>query len=393
MLTQLRFKNWRSLRDVTIDNLTPLTVFIGANSSGKTNIVDGLRFLQECTTDRPIQAILNRGGAENILTRHQNKSDPIVFEAISLLDSFSKRFEYALKLRLTEPMQPDIAETLLIDRILFLERPFGAKVFAGDAESSGVGFPLSFPMAFEEANLTVLGQGGRSSGSALYPIFNFITERWQLLDEGFKPPLSVLAGRYGDISLVERDAGNLPIMLQYLKGVNYEKYLQMQDDLRELLNHVEGVISIRDERETRFYVEERFDPGREAPTISAGTARIVAMLTAYYALDIGPRAKMPGLVVIEEPDTAMNPGLLQRFVDLLRRYVREGNRQFILTTHNPSLLNYFQPEEVRVVSRDENGDTTVQPVPAHIRDIWLTDDAEYGLGEVWTTNVFGGLPK
>src|SRR5262245_2171752 len=47
MITRLRFKNWRSLRDVTIDNLTPITVFIGANSSGKTNILDSLYFLRD----------------------------------------------------------------------------------------------------------------------------------------------------------------------------------------------------------------------------------------------------------------------------------------------------------------------------------------------------------
>jgi AAA15 family ATPase/GTPase len=38
MLTRMTFKNWRSLRDVTID-FTSITLFIGANSSGKTNIL------------------------------------------------------------------------------------------------------------------------------------------------------------------------------------------------------------------------------------------------------------------------------------------------------------------------------------------------------------------
>src|SRR5262245_52267397 len=46
MLTGLRFKNWRSLRDVSIENLTPITVFVGANSSGKSNILDALHFVR-----------------------------------------------------------------------------------------------------------------------------------------------------------------------------------------------------------------------------------------------------------------------------------------------------------------------------------------------------------
>jgi predicted ATPase len=61
--------------------------------------------------------------------------------------------------------------------------------------------------------------------------------------------------------------------------------------------------------------------GKEAPTISAGTARLLAMLTAYYALDVRlAQIQMPGLVVIEEPDTALNPWLLRNFVEQLRNY-------------------------------------------------------------------------
>src|SRR5574341_313491 len=44
MLKRMRSRNWRSLRDVEIDDLTPITVFIGANSSGKSNILDAMDF-------------------------------------------------------------------------------------------------------------------------------------------------------------------------------------------------------------------------------------------------------------------------------------------------------------------------------------------------------------
>lgn len=56
---------------------------------------------------------------------------------------------------------------------------------------------------------------------------------------------------------------------------------------------------------------------------------------------------LPGLVVIEEPDTALNPWLFSKFVDQIRTYVKADEdrpRQFILTTHNPTLLNVFEPD-------------------------------------------------
>src|SRR6266496_5601465 len=81
VLTRLHFKNWRSLRDVTIDNLTPITVFIGANSSGKTNIIDALHFLRSSITDRSIQETVYRwGGRDKIRTLGSQSKDFIELE-------------------------------------------------------------------------------------------------------------------------------------------------------------------------------------------------------------------------------------------------------------------------------------------------------------------------
>jgi predicted ATPase len=80
MLTRLRFKNWRSLRDVTIDNLTPLTVFIGANSSGKTNIVDALSFLQRMVQQNNPQAVYFQGERDRVRTIGADKNDPLELE-------------------------------------------------------------------------------------------------------------------------------------------------------------------------------------------------------------------------------------------------------------------------------------------------------------------------
>jgi predicted ATPase len=114
------------------------------------------------------------------------------------------------------------------------------------------------------------------------------------------------------------------------------------------------------------------------------------MLTAFYALDMR-FAQMPGLVVIEEPDTALNPMLLRYYVEQLRNYVEgEHPRQVIMTTHNPRFLDWFKPEEVRIVERDEQGYTSVHQVPDYIKDIWLD---KHTLGEVWMTRSLGGVPE
>ena len=45
---QLRVKNYRALKQVEFKGLTPLTVLIGPNSSGKSTLFDVFSFLSEC---------------------------------------------------------------------------------------------------------------------------------------------------------------------------------------------------------------------------------------------------------------------------------------------------------------------------------------------------------
>jgi len=47
MIHQIRIKNFKSLRDVTVE-LSPVTVFIGKSGTGKTNFTSAIKFLRDC---------------------------------------------------------------------------------------------------------------------------------------------------------------------------------------------------------------------------------------------------------------------------------------------------------------------------------------------------------
>jgi predicted ATPase len=57
MLTRIRLTDFKSFADETVD-LAGLTVLVGANASGKSNLFDGLRFLQGAAQDMPIADVL-----------------------------------------------------------------------------------------------------------------------------------------------------------------------------------------------------------------------------------------------------------------------------------------------------------------------------------------------
>jgi predicted ATPase len=67
-LIQLEVGNYRSLREVAV-GLRPLNVLAGGNASGKSNLLDALRFLGDAARDDLQQALDLRGGYERVRFR------------------------------------------------------------------------------------------------------------------------------------------------------------------------------------------------------------------------------------------------------------------------------------------------------------------------------------
>ena len=93
-LRRLRAKNYRSLRELDIE-LSELNLFIGANASGKSTILDALRFLHGGVQARDFRVwVSGRGGITN-LTWKGEKTDRI--ELAVFLEDGDRNFEWSLR--------------------------------------------------------------------------------------------------------------------------------------------------------------------------------------------------------------------------------------------------------------------------------------------------------
>jgi predicted ATPase len=343
MITKLHFKNWRSLRDVEINDLTPITVFIGANSSGKSNIFEAVHFLRYAAEYGVEAATFNWLGVEKLRHVDVDPTEDISLElAVKMFGKSERRLNASFQDK--NQLFGVVADPLFVDE-LETERKFSS----------------------EEQ---VLRQ--------------FILQRWQLLDEN--TPSVSRVDEPTILTRLDRKGRNLPSILDYMHQKNPELFDQLESDAAWLLEHVQGIDTERTDGRIRFLVRETLGV---APTISIGTARVIEILTAFALLNWRD-GELPGFVAIEEPDLALHPLLLSNLVELFRNYVEGDNpRQLFLTTHNPTFVNLFKPEEVRIVERDENGDTHVRKVDAEIAANW----EEEGLGDVWMTRLLGGVPS
>jgi predicted ATPase len=126
-----------------------------------------------------------------------------------------------------------------------------------------------------------------------------------------------------------------------------------------------------------------YRPGSESPNpISHEANGVLSMLMLLAQVASADRG---GIVAIDEPEHALHPFAIRRFVDRTRAWARQHELTILLTTHSPVLLNQFnaEPEHVFVLERGYE----VLPVRLdELRDRnWL---ASYTIGELFVDSDF-----
>lgn len=90
-IERLRLKNFKVFRDVSLENLPPFCVFVGANGSGKTTLFEVFGFLRDALVHNVRHALSRRGGFR----------DPFIARYVS--DGTIKMFAYLLLLNDPKP--------------------------------------------------------------------------------------------------------------------------------------------------------------------------------------------------------------------------------------------------------------------------------------------------
>lgn len=79
MIKRLQIKNFKSLADVDI-HFTPITVLLGLNGAGKSNILDAIRFMRDALRFDLVPAAENVDGTTFIRRQEKDKFHKIALE-------------------------------------------------------------------------------------------------------------------------------------------------------------------------------------------------------------------------------------------------------------------------------------------------------------------------
>ncbi len=382
-VTSVKVKNYRALRDVTLSDLTPLTVLLGPNGSGKSTVFDVFAFLSECFLEG-IRGPWDRRGRFREL-RSRDCDGPIVIEVKYRERRSSPLITYHLEIDEDGPRPVVTHEWLRWRRGSGSGRPFTfmdyrlgkGQVITGDTperDDRRVPLPLAGPDTLAVSTLGALAENPR-----VIALRDFVTN-WHL---------SYLSG---DTARGDLEAGgqerlsptgdNLANVVQHLKEEHPERLEKVFQTLRQRVPRVEDVQaeSLADGRLLLRLKDAPFQTPVLSRFASDGTLYMLAYLTLLYDPD------PPGLIGIEGPENFLHPRLLPELGEECR--AASARTQLLVTTHSPFFLNVLRPQEVRVLWRDESGYTCTSLLSKIER---VTAFVEEGatLGDLWMEGHFG----
>lgn len=362
MIRKLSIQNFKSIVDLEL-SLGRLNVFIGENGAGKSNLLEALAFGAAASTHQLNHEFLSSRGVRSV--------DPS-FMCGAFAGSGSE-----IQIGVTEDdVQPLQKLTLqwkngvwegqavgseTLHELIRTLRTLRTKRYIEDIlkrfdDIKNTGLPTFLAYSPEYSSLRIF-----QDETQILPL--------GVRGEGLFSHLQALS-RAADLSIFQKIADELSV-LGWFDGFT----------LPADLAPGERRLRIRD----RYLTEQVVFDQRSA---NEG----FLFLLFYFTLVISPHT--PPVFAIDNIDASLNPKLCTTLIRRLAALTAEHNKQILLTTHNPAVLdglNLLDDEQrLYVVSRSRDGHTRVRRVDPPKP---LSGDAPIPLSEAFLKGYLGGLPR
>ena len=382
-------KNFRSISDASLD-LGRLTVLLGPNASGKSNLLDVLRFIKDTLRFDLETAISMRHGLGAVIhhdSRANNASIEITLTGIVRSPNIDTLFslEYGFAITMTDEGQYSVSHEYgkiwdrdNIDSTTEFRIEHGNLVYPMslaptsrqqsffDDRDDNTDFDrtdLAFPAVLRMIRRFTVTREARDDRSArlLYDGLAYLHR--SLLNMRFYhifPNTIREPQKLGNTSVLDEDAGNLASVLREMSRQRLSAMNSLKRSLERLIpgvldievTLVGGYLVVRLKHDVRRG-SSWYDLSQE----SDGTIRLLGLLAALYQPQPVP------LMGVEEPELTVHPGALAVLSDILNEASKRS--QILITTHSPDFIDcvtdHREVDSLRIVELVE-GVTTVRTV-------------------------------
>ena len=341
-LTRVVLHDYKSIRYCDL-SLPQFAVLVGPNGAGKSNFLDALRFVAEALLESLDYALINRGGATQVVRRSVDSPSEFGIRIDCALSNASAT--YAFKVRAESDGSYEVVRE-------------DCKVVSRGAVEDQVHYSIQ--------------RGRIASCSTPHPP-PASRDRLYLRQAADIPPFGPVyeslarMGLYGLNPEAIRSPQS-PDSAEFLKrdGSNLAKVLnRIEERSPEIKNLIEGYLAcvvpgiigvdrrVNGPSETLEFRQRVGNDGAcqrfYATSMSDGTLRVLGMLVALFQ-NLGNRdwKQGPHLIGIEEPEYAVHPSALE-FLGYILRHAAE-HTQIVVTSHSTDLLDRSDIAEDSIVT-------------------------------------------
>jgi predicted ATPase len=380
MIDTLRIESFKSITEAELQ-LGQVNVFIGANGSGKSNLLEALALLSAAASGKVDQSTLVwRGSRASGYFRPMFEGTNE--DAETCLVASDESASYQVKLAAPESSRPlsweFLTEKLTGDDQVVADRASLKRQQGLDPQAGYAALKLAETDPENPASVFLKSLAAYSIYSADTPILH----GW-IKDTQEREPIGLGGGRLAEAVGELLEAGMIDATVQ---------------DFLACIDWFSSVI-VPIKRDSNLLFLDRYFRKREGviqyPLSSNDVNEGILYLAFLAVLGLHPRA--PHLFAIENVDHGLNPLLAKRLMTALSERILSSpdERQVFLTTHNPLVLDGLLLEDERVrlftVDRDNKGRSV-------IRRFLVTDKHRemaakgWTLSRMWINKLIGGVP-
>lgn len=347
-LERIKVRGFKSIRKLDLE-LRPINVLIGANGSGKSNFLGVFPLIHAVRLGREERYSVMRGGADRLLHFGSKYTSEIRIEL-----QLSEAIEYSAVLISTDE-----------DHLLTVEESLS------DNEGSEIGL------------LFAIDEEGEVEGH-----LDRIMAKWnayQFHDTSLRSPMRRTAP-IRDRRRLRIDGTNLAPFLYRLKKHRRKSYKRILHTVRLAAPFLSDFVLEPDEDDEDSigleWLHAESDSYFDAASMSDGTLRFIALTTLFCH----PAELRPKVIVVDEPELGLHPAAIGLLAEMIQSAAHDST--VIVATQSPTLVDYFEPEDVVVVDLVDGATDFTRLNPAELEE-WLED---FSLGELWEKNHLGGRP-
>jgi predicted ATPase len=389
MIKRFHVQNYKALRDLTLD-LSPLHLLIGPNDSGKTSILEAIAALCR-SVDKPLVNAFTGAWKGVELVWNGDRQSPVSLD-VHISDERIGSFGYHLSCRFAPTERSVVMQN---ETITYIQ----------DSEPASIEFPCERNHQSSVRQIAAMGSPAmhtqRNWAQRVHDALTGIHYyRWS--PRFLALPVAPSSDRQAPM---ESSGFGLALCLDDILGDSRDRFAKLENRFKEIFPQIESIklkyepafrspandsedipVLQRAEGKGIYFQLSGANQLIPASQASDGTLLVLAYLAILYL------PKPPRLVLIEEPENGIHPKRLRDLLSIIRDLVKEQNySQVIMTTHSPYVLDLFEPEEVTLCQRKQDGSTTARRLSESAKI--LEQSGLFTLGEIWTAEGDAALAK